>query len=280
MAGWFETIREECSRAVWSRGVECVRQQGVHAERVEADEAVLRVSDPNGLLSPTVTLTLDEPTWDCDCPGLDDPCEHVAAAAIQLRRALKDGVALPTAPPAGGGHVRYCFFREGNRLAFERRIVEGERETRVDTNLKAIANRADGPRVLASESDLAAERALAESGLLAGRGRPSTSGFGRILPALSGCDDVRLDGAPIRISTEPLVPQGRLEDDEDGFRLWVAPDRSITETFVGRVALCGDVLRPVRESLLSGRELEDLPRGRRFAAERALELATEILPDL
>jgi superfamily II DNA or RNA helicase len=278
---WFGTIREACSRAVWSRGVERVRAEAVSAERVEPQEAVLRVTNTDGLLTPTTTLFLDDGSWDCDCPGLDDPCEHVAAAAIFLNRARKEGREPPTARESGNaGHVRYCFLREGNGLAFERRIVHGESETRIDSSLKAISSEPGAPRLLASDSDLAAERALAAAGVLSGRGKPTSTGFARILPALSGCDDVRLDDQPIRVSAEPLVPHGRLEDDGDGFRLWVGPDPSISETFVGRVALCGDVLRPVRESLLSGRELQDLPRGRRYPAERALELATEILPDL
>ncbi len=278
MAGWFETIRSEFSRPVWSRGVELVRAEAVVAERVEEDEAAFRVTNPDGLLTPSVVLYLDDAAWDCDCPGVEDPCEHVAAAAIVLNRARKQGVELPTGAEAGGGaRVRYHFLREGNGLAFERRVVEGEDETRIDTSLKQIAGTR---RVMVTDSDLAAERALAASSLLSGRGHPNSTGYARILPALAGCEDVRLDGLPIRVSEEPLLPHGRIEDDGDGFRLSVGPDPSITETFVGRVALCGDVLRPVRQSLLTGRELAELPGGRHFPPERAMELAAEVLPDL
>jgi superfamily II DNA or RNA helicase len=281
VTGWFESIRAACSRPLWSRGVERVRADAVRVERVDAAEAVLRVTNPDGMLAPTVTLALDEPAWDCDCPGLDDPCEHVAAAAIALRRAQREGRTLPVAGAEGSGHVRYCLFREGAGLGFERRIVEGDTETRVEASLKAIASgRVEGPRFLATDSDLAVERALAATDLLRGRGRLSRGALARLLPALSGCDDVRLDGAPVRISAEPVVPHGHLRDHGDGFRLSVEPDPCITEVLVDGMALCGDTLRPVRESRLDGRELEELPRGRTYPPERALELATEVIPDL
>jgi len=281
MGGCFETIRGACSRVVWSRGVERAREGAVSAERVDADTAVLRVRASGGLLVPTVTLELADGGWDCDCPDAEDPCEHVAAAAIALRRARQEGRELPGAAAAAGGRLRYHLLRDGGGLAFERRIVEGEREVRVEESLAAVASgRARGPRFLATESDLAAERALAAASLLRGRGKVSGAAFTRILPALAGCEDVRLDGAPIRVSTEPVTPIGRVEDQGEGFRLSVVPDPAVTETFVGGVALCGDVLRPVRESRLTGRELQDLPRGRFYPPERAVELAGEVLPDL
>jgi superfamily II DNA or RNA helicase len=279
MAGWFEAVRAECSRPTWSRGVDLVRAERVSIERTDGDEVVLRVTNPDGLLTPTVTLDLGEAAWDCDCPGAEDPCEHVAAAAIALRRAGQEGRELRAA--GDSGHVRYCLLREGGGLAFERRVVQGQRETRVDASLKAIASgRAPGPRFLATESDLAVERVLAAAGLLQGRVRISRTALSRLLPALVGCDDVRLDGTPVEISTEPVTPHCHLRDDGDGFRLSVERDPSISETFEVGVALCGKALRPLRESRLSGREREDLPRGRYYPPERALELATEVIPDL
>ena len=281
VTGWFESIRAECSRPTWSRGVERVRANAVSAERVDAGEAVLRVTNPDGMLAPTVRLRLDDPAWDCDCPGATDPCEHIAAAAIALRHAQREGRELPAAGSGGSGHVRYCLFRKNPGLSFERRIAQGDRETRVESSLKAIASgRVEGPRFLATESDLAAERALAASSLLGRHGRVSAAGLARLLPALSGCDDVRLDGEPVQTSAEPVVPHGHLRDHDDGFVLSVEPDPSVTETLGDGVVLCGDTLRPVRESLLDGRELAELPRGRHYALERALELATAVIPDL
>ncbi len=281
MSGWFETIREECSRANWSRGVDLARARAVHAERVDPTEAVFRVTNPGGMLAPTVTLRLDDPAWDCDCPGSDDPCAHVAAAAIALRRSQREGNELPSAGAEGAGHVRYCLFREEQGVGFERRVVAGESETRLDASLKAItAGQAKGPRCLPTESDLAAELALASVDLLRGHHRLSQRAVERLIPALAACEDVRLDGEPVQVSSEPVMPQGHLRDQDNGFRLNIEPDPSITEVLDNHLVLCGNTLRPVREVRLDARERADLPRGRHYPLERALDLATEIIPDL
>ena len=46
------------------------------------------------------------------------------------------------------------------------------------------------------------------------------------------------------------------------------------------MVLCGDTLRPVGDTNLTGRELEQLTRGRIFSADAVSELVTEILPSL
>ena len=48
-----------------------------------------------------------------------------------------------------------------------------------------------------------------------------------------------------------------------------------TEVFHNGVVLCGDTLRPVGESNLTGRELDQLTRGRFFDADAVSDLVTE-----
>jgi len=279
----FETIRSACSPAIWSSGVELVRAGAVSLEEESPEEASLRVSTRGGMLSFVVTLHPAEREWSCDCTSPDDPCEHVAAAAIALRRAGSEGKPLPGressgAPsPSAAGRLRYRLSRAGSGLALERCVVQGGREEPLVTTLLSVASgRVDGPRFVATKADLAVERVLGARL----RGPLPRETAPRLVAALADCADILLDGVPVRASAEPLVPHGRLEDDENGFRLSVEPDPSITETFQNGVALCGDVLRPVGESGLSGRELAELPRGKHFSPDDVLSLVTEILPDL
>ncbi|MCH8134102.1 MAG: SWIM zinc finger family protein, partial [Myxococcales bacterium] len=83
----FQSIRSAASSHAWSRAVELVRADAVAGERQEENEIVVRVATRGDLISPTVTLFLDDEDWDCDCGTSEDVCEHVAAAAIALRRA-------------------------------------------------------------------------------------------------------------------------------------------------------------------------------------------------
>jgi superfamily II DNA or RNA helicase len=279
----FETIRAACSPVIWSRGVELVRSEAVSLEEESPEEIALRISTRGGMISFVVTLDPSEREWSCDCTSPDDPCEHVAAAAIALRRAHSDGKALPgrtsagTASAAAPGRLRYRLSRSGSGLALERSIVQGEREEPLVTTLRAVASdRVEGLRFVATQADLAVERALGTRL----RGPLPRETAPRLIAALAGCTDILLDGIPVHASAEPVLLRGRLEDDENGFRLSVALDPSISETFQNGVALCGDVLRPVGESGLTGRELSELPPGKHFSPDEAVGLVTEILPDL
>jgi superfamily II DNA or RNA helicase len=279
----FEAIRAASSSGTWSRGVELVRAEAVSLEEESAEESSLRVSTRGGMISFVVTLHPAEREWSCECTSPDDPCEHVAAAAIALRRAQSEGKPLPGpagsgAPStSGAGRLRYHLSRCGSGLALERSVVRGGHEEPLVTTLSSVASgRVEGPRFVATNADLAVERVLGARL----RGPLARESALRLVAALAECADVRLDGVPVRACAEPLVPHGRLEDDENGFRLSVVPDPSITETFANGVALCGDVLRPVGESGLTGRELAELPRGKHFSPDDALSLVTEILPDL
>ncbi|HKE10688.1 MAG TPA: SWIM zinc finger family protein, partial [Myxococcota bacterium] len=134
MQALFEAIRSACSPAIWSRAVELVRGEAVSLEEESPGEVSLRVSTRGGMLSFVVTLQPGEREWSCDCTSPDDPCEHVAAAAIALRRAQLEGKALPgrtqpgVASPRAPGRLRYRLAREGSGLALERSVLAGGRE--------------------------------------------------------------------------------------------------------------------------------------------------------
>jgi superfamily II DNA or RNA helicase len=272
----FDEVRGACSAAVWSRGVELVRAEAVSDESGAADEIALRVSTRGGLLSSRVVLYPERDDWECECASREAVCEHVAAALIALRRAGREG--RPLGPAAGDvGRVGYRLARDPEGLALERVVAAGGGSHRLETTLGAIASgRAAGPRFVASSADLEIERTLGwhRSGTLPRGLLP------RILEQLSSCSDVTLDGVPVTTSGERVVPEVRLEDDAQGFRLGLERHPGVTEVLAAGVVLCGDVLRLCGEPQLTGRELEDLTRGLHFDAGDVARLVTEILPDL
>jgi superfamily II DNA or RNA helicase len=280
----FEAVRKACSPATWSRGVELVRADAVTAEEDHGRELVLRVATRGGLISHAVTFQLDDEEWSCDCPGVADACEHVAAAAIALRRARTEGRALPgiAGAPTRVGRLRYALARAGGGLGFERLVVttdaDGtERETPLVTTIVAVTSgRVAGPKLVATQDDLAVERALG-SRL---RGPMPREAMPRLLEALATCPDVRLDGAPVRCEARPVGLVAVLEDDGDGFLLRVQRDPAIRELLANGVALCDGVLRPFVENPLTGRERAELGPGRRFRAGDVASLVGEVLPEL
>jgi superfamily II DNA or RNA helicase len=273
----FAAIRAACSPAIWSQGVELARAGAVRGEHDDEDTVALRVATRGGLVSPSVHLDLDPPDWNCDCASREDVCEHAAAAVIALRQARRAGERLPGAgEPSGRIAVRLT--RRGGALHFERAIVTGEHEEVLQSTLTALASgRIDGPPIVATPADLAVERALGTRL----RGELPRGLWPPLLAALAACNDVTLDGVPVRASTEPVGFVGRLEDAPDGFLLRARRDARVVETFAGEVALLDDgTLCPLGASLLSGRELEELTRGRIYRADEAAELVTIVLPSL
>jgi superfamily II DNA or RNA helicase len=272
----FAAIRAASSSSVWSQGVELARAGAVSGERDDEDAVVLRVATRGGLISPSVHLELDPPDWNCDCASREDVCEHAAAAVIALRRADEEGRDVP-APGTLAGRLSYRFTETPLGLTLQRVIVGGEEAHPVEATLSAIASgRAGGPRFAASQADLAVEMALGTHR----RGPVPRPIVERLFLALSGCAEVLLDGAPVLTSGAPVVPVATLEEQGDGFRLTVGRDPSVTAVFANGIALAAGVLRPVDETRLTGREMHELPQGKRFGPGDIAELVTEVLPSL
>ena len=81
------------------------------------------------------------------------------------------------------------------------------------------------------------------------------------------------------LSNEPVTLHGLLVDAPDGFVLSVRPDPDISEGFSNGAVLFSDTLQMVGPSHLTGRELEDLPRGRFYSHDRVAELMGPIIRD-
>ena len=272
----FDAVRKACSSRIWSRGVELNRANSVVGERVDDDEAVYRITLRGGMLCPQVTLFPEDLDWDCDCANREGACEHVAAAVIAWRRAAESG-ADPTVSPVTVGRVGYRFKREEGGLALERGVIGDGQWRPLRASLTAIAEgRVDGPRFQATQADLAAEVALG----IHRRGLLPPPVLPRLFPCLARCRDMELDGAAVQVDARPLLPRARLEDDGEGFRLWVEPDPSLSETFRNGVVLCGDTLRLRGEAELSARERDDYRAGRYFAPDEVASLVVEVLPSL
>ena len=278
MQALFEKVRGEAEHSAWSAGVEIARASGVTQERVRGGERVLRVRPSGALIHPTVLLYVDDGEWECDCGGDDDPCAHVAAAVIALRRAQQEGRELPAAAASGAGALAYRFRTESTGLALTRVVVRGASEEPLRASLAALrAGRVAGPPVSPSQSDVAIEIALGAAAT-----GPLPRGVLRALLApLESCDDVTLDGAKIRASREPVGWRARLVDDGPGFRLFVEPDPAVTRTLADGFGLCGEVLREISPWRLTGRERDELrPPGRWFSANEVASLVGDVIPGL
>ena len=271
-------VHAEASPRDWSRGVELSRAQAVVLIRSSAEEVVVQVAVKGAAVSPTVTLWPSEAEWSCDCDSRADPCFHVAAAVIALKRAAELGEALPSAN-ARAGRVGYRFTRSAEGLVFTRvRVAEGAEERPLTHSLALLSSgRVEGPATVASQADMAVDLALAAF-LKPGVMPPPLAR--KVLPLLAACSDVRLDGAPIGIDVHTVGYHARVIDEGEGFRVVLMADPAITENLGDKVIVrCGEQLR-VWDSAL-GKEFEALKKpGMLVPRERAVWLVMEYLPGL
>ena len=296
----FKAVRAACSPRCWSRGVELQRAQAVVGVCSGDEVITVRVRAPGRPVAPTVTLYPDDAEWDCDCGSDEEVCDHVAAAVIGLRRAREQGQQLPASsrPTATLG---YRFRVEGERLALERRLVCSDRDEQPLSGplSAALARKDQGLGLTPTHADLSADRILDARRL---RTLPADAVVA-LLPLLVDAQDVRLDGRPIAISPEPVLPRAVVTEAKPGYRLEIAADPTVMEVVVPGFALCASeagaeqlaaapsageaeghaarpCLRPLGETELTGLRLERLPVVRSFGPDRVAELITEVLPSL
>ncbi len=205
-------------------------------------------------LSPSKALRHGTP------PSSLDSSAPLASSAITPRRRLG-----------------YRWSRDATGLGLSRVIVApdgSETPLRQSLHLPTLAAlvRELAPR----REDLNLDRLL---GSALGRYRPGPTLLA-VLTTLAGADDVRFEGRPAKVSTEPLLPEGRIVDDGSGFILHLAASPELSEVLAPGLGRSGDVLRPLGEMELAGARFERLPSQRRFRREQGAELAGRVLPEL
>jgi superfamily II DNA or RNA helicase len=250
LEGLLVAVREVCPRGLWAQGVKLARDGAVTREPGGAGELVLRVPAPGRAVAHTVVLYPDAGEWECDCEGRFEACAHVAAAVIAAGQPREEQA----------GATLHHHLERGDVLWLRREVV------------------GTGP-VHPTEGDLAVARLF--GGLAPGDRRVVTAAHALpLLSALAGCDRVTLDGLPVRVSTEPILPRGLISDRGEGVRLAVMAGPSLTEIVAPRIALCGDVLQPLGHTEVAGERWEALPLVRDYAPEEYGELVTRMLPAL
>ncbi len=285
------SIRRRCKPGLWSQGVSLARAGAVTVESTSAEEIVLRVRAPGRVVAPTVVLYPTENESECDCPGRVSPCEHVAAAAISLSAPKEEGAAPVERPVA---RVGYRFTRgqggeAGLRLA--RVLVEADgSETPLGGALQSrLADPAQAARLQVEQVDLRAETLLESGGHAGNRGVLPPTKLEGLMRILAGAGRTQLDGAPVAISEEEILPVATLTDAAGPsgaaeVRLAITADPRVRAAVAPGVVLCEDdgraALHRLGETELGGVWLQNLPQRRSFAAAEMGELVTVVLPDL
>jgi superfamily II DNA or RNA helicase len=275
MDALFEAIREECSTAVWTRAVQLSRSGTLDARQTHNDEIELRILTRGGMVSPLVVLSTRHRDWSCDCPSAEPVCVHVAAAAIAVRNALRDGKEL-RGLEAPVGKIVYRLLRDEGALSLERFVAHGENMKPLTARLTRIKSRdADGD-ISASQADVAVDLALGS----VVSGKIPRVLMQRVLAALSEVAEVTLDGRSVEIAEPGAAFHAVVEDREGGFQLRAVQDPEVSEVFENGAVLRDGVLRAVGDAGLSARDIDELRRGRIYPFDQVADLVGRVLPAL
>ncbi len=267
----FETIRENATKEVWSRGVELARQDAVSGDRRTAEEIVLRVLERARSVSTLVTLWPKDADWTKDCSCKIDPCHHVTAALIALKRAQEAGEELPFAKTAGGT-LAYTFHRHEGALHFERYVLRGEERKQLTVPL-GQAQRSQEFAISPTADDQTIETALGAER----RGRIGVGGMQKLLPALMSVE-VMLDGEKISIRKDPLGISIEIRDEGLGIRVIGKKDPRILETFHNGVVRTAEGLHPQIDLTMDAEDRNMLLHGRTISHRDLETFASEKLP--
>jgi superfamily II DNA or RNA helicase len=275
------SLRRACKPGVWSAGVNLVRAGAVTVESRSDEEIVLRVRAQGRAVAAQVVLYPGQDEWECDCPGRMRPCDHLAASAIALSQAEGDGTgeAKPVQTSADvWARVVYRFAQVEGGLTLRRFIVRADSsETLLDGTLSALLARPSEARSLQIEQwDLQADRLL-ETGARATL--PPTK-LDALIRVLLGCRMVFLDGRPVAMSEEEVLPYAVVTDRDDGVAVTLRRDPRITAVPSAGVVVVADEIARHGELDLCGGFLQNLPIVHTYRGTQLGEVATRILPDL
>jgi superfamily II DNA or RNA helicase len=272
-----EAIRRAAKPGLWSRGVSLARDEAVALESQSDDEVELRVRAPGRVVPVSVVLYPEDEEWDCDCGGRVDPCEHVVAAAISLRHAGEEGADGKPALQSSWSRVVYRLHRVEGGISVDRGLLlpDGSEKPLTDSLTSLVAGKARDT-LQVEQRDLTADRLLERPT----RGALNPERLETLLKALIGARNVLLDGKPIVVSDEEVLPRARVEEKRGQWVVTVDRAPEVDEVVARGVVRCGDSLARVGEAELVGASLEKLPLVRSLPESQLGELTSTVLPEL
>jgi superfamily II DNA or RNA helicase len=273
-----EAVRKEARPGIWSTGVNLSRSGAVALQARTSEEIELRVRAPGRSVALTVILHPNDEAWECDCPSRVDPCEHVVAAAISVQQAEKEETPLQ-ATAHRWSRVVYRLTRADGGLQLQRTLAhaDGTEEPLEESLASVLARPAQAATLQVEQADLLADRLLEQRRT---RGALPPERLEALLKVLEQARNVLLDGRPVAVSDEPVLPRALVEDRGEQLVVTVTRDPRIVEVVSPGVALTGDALARLGETSMTGAWLQSLPIVRTFGPEQLGELTSKVLPEL
>ena len=273
-----QAVRESCTPATWSRGVELARANAVTREDDDGRDVVLRVAVRGGMNSVEVVLMPEETEWTCECNFREDACPHVAAAVIAVKQAEDEGTELPgTGKAKAPGVIAYRLDGRTGKLMLHRVVISDGKEVRLDGSLATVkSGKTKIPKFVANQDDLRFEKKL---GSFSGGVIPRNL-MAKVLGALRDVKNVTLDAEPVEVGKASSGLAVRVTAQGNAFLARLEQDQEIKEVYENGAMRRGRVVCPITDHGLGEIEFSSLRKGRVFAPEDVGLLVGDLLPRL
>lgn len=267
-------IKDQCTSALWSKGVQLSRQDAVSGESITDEEVTLQVLDRSLGRGVLVQLWPNDLDWNSNCQCPQDPCFHVIAATISLKQAQDRGDRLPQSKSASGKLI-YRFIDDQGELKLRRFVSKEDQEHKLNGFLTSHQQQATLD-FTPSQEDIEIDRILIQGG-----GLFNGKTLHKIAPFLCKASErVFLDQDPVEVSEEPLSIMVHITDEGHGIKLKARLDLDIQKSFMNNIGLKGQVLHPVQNSRLNPGEHKLLKNGWLIPPQDLQKAATELIPAL
>lgn len=269
----FEAVKEAGGPAIWNRGVTLARSGFSLVPTADPEEIQVQLAPQGGLIAPKVTLWPRDEEWACGCRTSAEICHHVVAAVIALKQAQKDGQTLK-APDIDTTHIGYRFSRGVGGIWLRRVISAGDADVELFGTLANARSKSPRSRLIVTPADAAVEHLLGlrRDGMIPG------GLMARLLGALHGATDVKLDGTAINVDRRPVLPIIRVTGSRGRYFVRMEQDATISEIFGNGAVLCGSKLAPLGEIELGYKDALELREGKKIDPTDLATFVTETLP--
>ncbi len=272
----FQSVREQTSPRIWSKGVELARSQSVSLVRELGELTELRVKTDKAA-TVVVKLYASDLDWQCSCGGDDDPCGHVAGAVIALRQAGVEGTPLKQFGEQGIT-VSYEIKTQGQLAYLERYLRKPDSELiPLPQSVASLASgRITAHTVTATSADLKIDL------LIGGSQRIAPKSWHELIPALMEITQHKIlcNGVPSELHLKTLGVYAVVIDDGPGVRITIKDDDSIKQVFSNGIAISTDGIHTFRIPDLTPQQLKFRGQGQFFGRQEFGDVTGRIIPEL
>lgn len=240
----FKEIQSQATPLIWSQGVTLTRGKNEFVfSKQSADECVIKIRLAGQAINPKVSLWPQEQDWDCDCGEDENPCVHVCASVILLKRG-EIKTSSDESSKDSSYELSYIFLDSPEGLKLERWITHPTLKDKFPLTGNLLnyksgvqTGRLKSPDILASKNDFAIDQALKN---YLGKGL-ERSRLEILFQTFESDQKIFLESDPIQISSSRLLAQYECFDEADGFRLKRVENSLIIKKFRHGVALCKEI---------------------------------------